>query len=1283
MRNLFAALFLLLMAGSPSVAQEAIVWLGASGDDLTMAEAKALGLEAPRGSKISAVTPNSPAEAAGLKPGDVIVSLDGTEIQNNEQFFDNVTALKPGTKLALSLNRGGKLMELNVTLGSRLLPAADKSPQLALDTGGHQAFVTDLAVTPDGRQIVSASNDKTVRVWDIASGKTTRVIRGETMPGNWGTIYSMALSPDAKLLAIGGFLSEADRLSGSAIHLYNFITGKVVRVMKGHKNVVVALAFSPDGKRLLSGSADKTAIIWDVDGGVQVQQLSGHAGTVSAVSFSPDGERVVTGSEDETLRLWRTDDGGMLTEMTHHRTSANALNDDDKVWRGQVKSAAFSPDARLIASGSLDGRVMLWNGTNGAFERELVFMGGMVGSASINSVAFSADSRRLLFASEFEGCIVYDVAAGKEIWQGKLLDEPTTRMFSKVKRPDCTGGAVFSPDGKLAIASYNNLVYVLQPGESEPLKTLQGSGKPIFGVGFGKDGRSIAWGTEIGRGELAPLTFRLNLPFEKTPLGVPEAVPIPVTAPAEPTPSDRPRLGEDKPDPLAGLFERRSAKSGPLAVEFKKLKGMLQNTSVITVNNGSEAPTEIKLQQGGGKHSVLGLTPDARTIMMTSQTEIKMIDRHGKELAPFVGHMGTVRDFAISADGRYMVSGGSDHTVRLWNVETRELIVSLFYGVDGEWVIWTPQGYYASSPNGDRIVGWQINKGAGQAAEYVSASQLRSKFYRPDIVDRAIILASATRALEEMKYSDGMDFRLSDLAQRLPPRLAVLSPDQGNETSTGRATIKLALAETKDDPVDRFDLFVNDIKVTAAAKRSDGEVSFEVPLGKGGNLVRVVARSASNLLAEAQLGIVQRGEGALDKRNTLYILAIGADKYPLLPKVCGQNGRGPCDLSFAGADAKAFSATIEKQMGRQHLRVVKRLLVNGEGGDREPTRANVENALETLRQSKENDTVVVFIAGHGVNAPQTGYQFLPSDARYLDDKTLSSGSVVKWAIIEEAIQSAKGRRLLFVDTCRSTNAFNPRLMKQASDDAIVAFSATNTQQDALELFNLGHGAFTSAVVKGLNGAADIAQEREVRVFDLGTYVEREVRKLTKGLQTPDFYKKPGAENFVLVRMTNEVAASPAQVPVSAPQPVASPAKPAAKDQRPAETKPVALPITPAPAAPPAPPKTAAAPAPVDKAPPKPAILLISPGEEAERLKRGQSALANDDIAGARLIFEYLANRGSAAGAYQLAQTYDPQYQTRSPFGLSIKPDWTLAEQWYRKAAELGHPKAREALAADQ
>jgi WD40 repeat protein len=500
-------------------------------------------------------------------------------------------------------------------------------------------------------------------------------------------------------------------------------------------------------------------------------------------------------------------------------------------------------------------------------------------------------------------------------------------------------------------------------------------------------------------------------------------------------------------------------------------------------------------------------TPDGQTVLVGTVPEIWAYDLKGQLRGTFIGHGGQVRDLAVSADGRFLVSGASDQTVRLWNLQTRELIVSLFQGSDGEWVMWTPQGYYASSPNGDRIVGWQINKGPEQAPEYVTASQLRSQFYRPDIVERAIKLASASTAVEQAGKGG---FQLSDLSARLPPKLTVTSPSAGEETMRGRAVVTLSLAESADDPVKTVDVFVNETKVTAASTREGNDLGLEVPLGQGTNRIRVVARSKADLIGEAELAIQQNGEGALDKRDTLYVIAVGVDKYP---GVCPT-----CDLAFAGADARAFADTVEQQMGKQHLRVVKRVLFNGAGGNLEPTRDNIENVFDVLLQAKDNDTIAVFIAGHGYNDPRVGYEFLPTNARAGDAGNWASSSVIKWTTLEGAIEAAKGRRLLFVDTCHAGSAYNARLIKDASDGGIVAYSATTMQQEALEFANIGHGVFTNVLIKGLNGAADLGQEKEVRVFDLGTFLEREVRKLTNGRQTPDFYKKPGADNFVLVRM---------------------------------------------------------------------------------------------------------------------------------------------------------------------
>ncbi len=201
-----------------------------------------------------------------------------------------------------------------VLLGLTLLGGGARAqdagaPLPMLDTGGHMAVINSIAFTPDGRQLVSASDDKTIRVWDLASGKTVRTIRGESAPGDAGKVYAMALSPDGKWLAAAGWTdkSAASEPCCGDIRLYEFASGKLVALLKGHENVVSGLAFSRDGGRLISGSHDNTAILWDTGiragaGGTEpklLHRLEGHKDFIYAVGFSPDGSRAVTGSYDD------------------------------------------------------------------------------------------------------------------------------------------------------------------------------------------------------------------------------------------------------------------------------------------------------------------------------------------------------------------------------------------------------------------------------------------------------------------------------------------------------------------------------------------------------------------------------------------------------------------------------------------------------------------------------------------------------------------------------------------------------------------------------------------------------------------------------------------------------------------------------------------------------------------------------------------------------------------------------------------------------------------------
>ena len=138
-------------------------------------------------------------------------------------------------------------------------------------------------------------------------------------------------------------------------------------------------------------------------------------------------------------------------------------------------------------------------------------------------------------------------------------------------------------------------------------------------------------------------------------------------------------------------------------------------------------------------------------------------DLAGKKLGNYLGHESDVWAVTASPDGRLLVSGSHDQTIRVWNARTFELIATLFSSLDGEWVIWTPQGHYAGSKASGNILGWHINNGSDKAADFVQADELKGQLYRPDIIRRAIVLASSAQAARE---ASGASLSLRELVVR-------------------------------------------------------------------------------------------------------------------------------------------------------------------------------------------------------------------------------------------------------------------------------------------------------------------------------------------------------------------------------------------------------------------------------------------------------------------------------------------------------------------------------------
>ena len=211
---------------------------------------------------------------------------------------------------------------------------------------GHTKEVLAVAMSRDGRRALSGAGDTVVRLWDLESGETIREFRGHT---EW--VFSVAFSPDGRLAysGSGGFHDPAWRDgTDSAIRVWDVETGKEVCKLEGHKGIVWSVAVSPNGRYVLSGSRDSTTILWDARTGAEIRRFRGHSGGVDCVAFLPDGRRAVSGGEDRTIRLWDVETG---REIDCFRGHTNGLT-----W------VAVAPDGRRLLSSSYGGHELrLWD----------------------------------------------------------------------------------------------------------------------------------------------------------------------------------------------------------------------------------------------------------------------------------------------------------------------------------------------------------------------------------------------------------------------------------------------------------------------------------------------------------------------------------------------------------------------------------------------------------------------------------------------------------------------------------------------------------------------------------------------------------------------------------------------------------------------------------------------------------------------------------------------------------------------------------------------------------
>ncbi|KAJ2933545.1 hypothetical protein H1R20_g3565, partial [Candolleomyces eurysporus] len=278
---------------------------------------------------------------------------------------------------------------------------------------GHSSMVQSVAISPDGKRIVSGSLDGTIRIWDMETGAQV----GEPLLGHRGDINSVAISPDGKLIVSGS--------DDETIRVWDAETGmQVGESLEGHERLVLSVAFSRDGKRIVSGSGDSTIRIWDAETGMQVgDPLQGHRGSVLFVAISPDGKRIVSGSRDEPIWIWDAETGEQVGELLQEQTYS-------------VVSVAISPDGKRIFSCYTDDTIRIWDAETGTQVGEPL----QGHSDDVKSVAISPDGKHIVSGSDDRTIRIWDLETGNQV--GEPLRGHTGLVLS----------VVISPDGKRIVS---------------------------------------------------------------------------------------------------------------------------------------------------------------------------------------------------------------------------------------------------------------------------------------------------------------------------------------------------------------------------------------------------------------------------------------------------------------------------------------------------------------------------------------------------------------------------------------------------------------------------------------------------------------------------------------------------------------------------------------------------------------------------------------------------------------------------------------------------------------
>ncbi|TFY60288.1 hypothetical protein EVG20_g7474 [Dentipellis fragilis] len=563
-----------------------------------------------------------------------------------------------GKRIAVSLNEGDIQIRLSKTGG------------ILASLEGHTKPVETMVFSPNGKRLITGSDDFTIRVWDLESS----VITSSILTGHSDYVRGVAISPDGTKIA-----SACD---DKTVRLWSTETGTpLLTPLEGHTDWARTVAFFPDGKKIISAGDDCTIRIWDADTGESLmERFLAHTGWVKSVAVSPDGKMAVTSATDGIIKRWDAE-------------TLSAIGEPVQGHEGEADSVSFSPDSKLIVSGGTDGVIRLWDAATGS-----KFCHPLLGHTNLVTHALFSRDGQTIYSSSQDGTIrlwdrnnlpiwkspsevpdtFYSIALSPDgeaiiglgsdrVWNWNIKSSQTTAthipLMESAHGMRCA--AICSNAYRAASAGNNNAVYIWDLHTGDLLQgPLEGHKSDVIALAISLDGTRVVsgsedttvriWDAETGQSLCGPLEGHSHDVF---------AVAIS---------PDGTRLASGD---NSGCIRISSMENGDLIKE--PFKGSW---------------TQVR---------VMSFSPDGKLLAFGAANErISVWDVESHEFVhkDLQGHPGRPTCIAFSADGQHLVSGGEDRDIYIWDTSTGGIIcgpleghvatvTSVIFSKDGEQVI--------------------------------------------------------------------------------------------------------------------------------------------------------------------------------------------------------------------------------------------------------------------------------------------------------------------------------------------------------------------------------------------------------------------------------------------------------------------------------------------------------------------------------------------------------------------------------------------------------------------